>query len=602
MKVRRQVTSRAATAAACGIQLLCVSLLIHAGTIEAAPQGLFNFTPDSQKIFNDFSNQHSGLVVPAVQLKGPNFISAPEPTISISQSQEPERSISQSFEDTLPIAQPEPTISISQQPEPTVFISQPQENSQTIIQPETTITVSQPQEQQVSFSQPQFTHRNSLPQDSSISQNSFIPDHQLQANKFVNSQPGPPQQQPDFIIRSQHRGHIFNQQNIVNSQPFISKGIQESVAVIRDTDPVLLPQENLPVKSQSNPVESVNNIDNNVRGEISSTGGESSLVSHFPKEEVVEVPIPFVRNFESNSVEPEISSTKNQNRNLNTVQPQTTFIESSGRNLNTNSPIGIQAIESTEGNKNNGIPLSSVVSTISENINGGVPISATTNLGTVNNNAITSQTVAANTISGDSSNGVPLTSIVSVASEDNTLSSPQNPASDDASLMALISSAINGDPNLESSLMSNTDTNSVSDFGSQTLGEVLLNLNGQNGIVVLPMDSLNDSTVSELMGTNGNQDITFRADDGSSDSILGANDESSNGDLSSLLDAFVSDNIDEEEFEVLPPAPPSPPDIFRSTLSDTMFVKGQWLGTLLGGLIDIGEAVTGKLRELKPKN
>ena len=40
------------------------------------------------------------------------------------------------------------------------------------------------------------------------------------------------------------------------------------------------------------------------------------------------------------------------------------------------------------------------------------------------------------------------------------------------------------------------------------------------------------------------------------------------------------------------------PDIFRRTLSDFFFVKGQWIGTLLGGLIDMGEVFSDAIKEI----
>ena len=40
------------------------------------------------------------------------------------------------------------------------------------------------------------------------------------------------------------------------------------------------------------------------------------------------------------------------------------------------------------------------------------------------------------------------------------------------------------------------------------------------------------------------------------------------------------------------------PDLFRRTLSDFFFVKGQWIGTLIGGLMDLGEIFSDAIRQI----
>ena len=60
-------------------------------------------------------------------------------------------------------------------------------------------------------------------------------------------------------------------------------------------------------------------------------------------------------------------------------------------------------------------------------------------------------------------------------------------------------------------------------------------------------------------------------------------------------DDFLSSNYDDYDDVDLDDAPPlslpaQPPNVFRTGVSDIFFTKGQWLGTLIGGFIDIGSA------------
>jgi len=58
-----------------------------------------------------------------------------------------------------------------------------------------------------------------------------------------------------------------------------------------------------------------------------------------------------------------------------------------------------------------------------------------------------------------------------------------------------------------------------------------------------------------------------------------------------LADPFaIDDDYNADDYDDYS-APDEPPNVFRTKLSDMFFTKGQWIGTLIGGLIDVGSAV-----------
>ena len=100
---------------------------------------------------------------------------------------------------------------------------------------------------------------------------------------------------------------------------------------------------------------------------------------------------------------------------------------------------------------------------------------------------------------------------------------------------------------------------------------------GEN-TVILTVTDVNDNNpdfTQDLDTTSGldvGSDTTFNTDD-----FLSA-DYDDYGDLD--LDDGPSLSL-----------PAQPPNVFRTGVSDILFTKGQWIGTLIGGIIDLGSAV-----------
>lgn len=73
------------------------------------------------------------------------------------------------------------------------------------------------------------------------------------------------------------------------------------------------------------------------------------------------------------------------------------------------------------------------------------------------------------------------------------------------------------------------------------------------------------------------------------------------------IDPFAAPLEDNTDFSFdsyeddLPPLPPQPPNVFRRGLSDIFFTKGQWIGTILGGLFDVGSAIGGGVSKIFKK-
>lgn len=122
--------------------------------------------------------------------------------------------------------------------------------------------------------------------------------------------------------------------------------------------------------------------------------------------------------------------------------------------------------------------------------------------------------------------------------------------------------------------------------------------NAQDEVGVIN-DLLFDATITAQGSTSGSSVI----DDLFSPSDSGTAAISSNADtvqdiafdtITNADDTPLEDNTDFDfgSFDDdLPPLPPQPPNVFRRGLSDIFFTKGQWIGTILGGMFDVGSAV-----------
>jgi len=67
-------------------------------------------------------------------------------------------------------------------------------------------------------------------------------------------------------------------------------------------------------------------------------------------------------------------------------------------------------------------------------------------------------------------------------------------------------------------------------------------------------------------------------------------------DINPLLDD--NDDFAYEYDDDYDPLPAQPPNVFRSKLSDIFFTKGQWIGTLIGGAIDVGSSISSGVSKL----
>jgi len=194
-----------------------------------------------------------------------------------------------------------------------------------------------------------------------------------------------------------------------------------------------------------------------------------------------------------------------------------------------------------------------------------------------------------------------------------------------------------------------TNSNSKNTDGT-TVGDMLLNLDGLDGIKVLSLGDLKDSELAQkemgeqliqqlrnAMVSSGDigfenieneltnllesqdlgkeialDDIELGATEAGTpleDAIDALSDIDVEKQVDAGVDAVVSDgnttdtyddayaleeNSDFEfEYDDFDPLPPQPPNVFRTKLTDIFFTKGQWIGTIIGGLIDIGSSVSG---------
>ena len=111
-------------------------------------------------------------------------------------------------------------------------------------------------------------------------------------------------------------------------------------------------------------------------------------------------------------------------------------------------------------------------------------------------------------------------------------------------------------------------------LGSMTIGDLLMGINGQNGIVVVPSSSVNG--VGDTIANNG---VTFTLDDD--------NSKNDNDDIVIVVPTTQAPTTTTTRRSRRTTT--RPPDVLRKTLSDLWFSKGQWFGTLLGGMIDMGK-------------
>ncbi|XP_042232571.1 aggrecan core protein-like isoform X3 [Homarus americanus] len=156
-------------------------------------------------------------------------------------------------------------------------------------------------------------------------------------------------------------------------------------------------------------------------------------------------------------------------------------------------------------------------------------------------------------------------------------------------------------------MLLNGNTNNID--SSQTLGTFLMGLNGKNGVMVLPASSLekvknsgiNVSTRSSQtpLTIDSNTDVEVRGntgDDASDDSgaslfqVDSGSDSSSDSDSTALFPGGLPEQ----------PSTTTEPSYFREPVTRLLFTKGKLLGTILGGIIDIGTTVFRSFSQIKP--
>lgn len=182
-----------------------------------------------------------------------------------------------------------------------------------------------------------------------------------------------------------------------------------------------------------------------------------------------------------------------------------------------------------------------------------------------------------------------------------------------------------GSRDLSASLLSSlltTLSNKITN-PNQTFGNFLKSINGQNGVLVLPSSSLGRSADSSFDSSPSSSQSSFTIDfgfDTSSDEVSNDfqidldtddDDETSrvsiaSSDVNALSfggkDTLSQSSVGTTTVAVETTTEPiakvkTPVSLFRGPLSDILFTKGQWLGTLVGGLVDISRTVVGKIRE-----
>lgn len=157
---------------------------------------------------------------------------------------------------------------------------------------------------------------------------------------------------------------------------------------------------------------------------------------------------------------------------------------------------------------------------------------------------------------------------------------------------------------------------------NQTFGNFLKSISGQNGVLVLPSSSLGKSADSSFDSSPSSSQSSFSIDfgfDTSSDDAPNASQLDLDSDESDPARVSIASSDDNAlslggsdtktqssagttsvavETTTEPIAKvKTPVSLFRGPLSDILFTKGQWLGTLVGGLVDISRTVVGKIRE-----
>ncbi|XP_063607651.1 mucin-2-like [Penaeus indicus] len=172
-----------------------------------------------------------------------------------------------------------------------------------------------------------------------------------------------------------------------------------------------------------------------------------------------------------------------------------------------------------------------------------------------------------------------------------------------------------GSRDLSASLLSSlltTLSNKITN-PNQSFGNFLKSINGQNGVLVLPSSSLGRSVDSAFDSSPSSSQSSFSIDfgfDTSSEIDLDTDDSDTSrvSIVSSDVNALSFGGSDTKssagtttvavETTTEPIAKvKTPVSLFRGPLSDILFTKGQWLGTLVGGLVDISRTVVGKIRE-----
>jgi len=135
-----------------------------------------------------------------------------------------------------------------------------------------------------------------------------------------------------------------------------------------------------------------------------------------------------------------------------------------------------------------------------------------------------------------------------------------------------------------------------SDFPIGSAGASLSSLVEQNidgtGAILNAEDELNagrqfDATLDGAAGTG--------ADSGPIDTqITDAGAAATDPLASDYTDPFALDDFADTGDYDYEPLPAQPPNVFRTKMSDMFFTKGQWIGTLFGGLVDVGLAIGNK--------
>jgi len=135
-----------------------------------------------------------------------------------------------------------------------------------------------------------------------------------------------------------------------------------------------------------------------------------------------------------------------------------------------------------------------------------------------------------------------------------------------------------------------------SDFPIGSAGASLSSLVEQNidgtGAILNAEDELNagrqfDATLDGTADTG--------ADSGPIDTqITDAGSAATDPLASDYTDPFALDDFADTGDYDYEPLPAQPPNVFRTKMSDMFFTKGQWIGTLFGGLVDVGLAIGNK--------